>query len=85
MSVIVVVVEKRLERTEPDHVVGEFGGERHFLHLVELDALLGRDLADQLGDLVPQRARAECGRPPTGRSATSARCGSAPSARSSEG
>ena len=49
----VVVFEKRFERTQPDHVVGQLGGERSLLHLVELDALLGRDLADQLGDLRP--------------------------------
>ena len=48
-----VVFEKRFERPQPDHVVGELGGERGLLDLVELDPLLGRDLADQLGDFGP--------------------------------
>ena len=50
-----VVVEKRLERTQADHVVGEFGREQVLFALVELDPLLGRDLLNELGDLVLQR------------------------------
>ena len=78
----VVVFEERFERSQPDHVVGQLGGERRFLELVELDALLGRDFADQLGSLRPATLRAACGRPPMGRSAPSAPCGCAPSDRS---
>src|SRR4051812_25472719 len=50
-----VVVEKRLERTEADHVVGDLGRENVLFALVELDPLLGRDLLNELGDLVLQR------------------------------
>ena len=46
-----VVIEERLERSQTDHVVAEVGGERGFLEFVELNPVLGRDLADQLGDL----------------------------------
>src|SRR5205807_1132902 len=44
----------RFERPQPNHVVGELGGERALLNLVELDPLLGRDLADQFCDFSPQ-------------------------------
>jgi hypothetical protein len=57
-----VVIEERLERSQTDHVVAEVGGERGFLEFVELNPVLGRDLADQLGDFAPQsRAGNETG------------------------
>jgi len=52
----VVVFEEGFERSKPDHVVGQLGGECSLLELVELNALLGRDLADQLGDFGPEGA-----------------------------
>src|SRR6516162_357395 len=50
----VVVGEKGLERSQPDHVVGQLGGERVLFDLVEFDPLIGGDLADQLGHFDPQ-------------------------------
>ena len=50
-----VVIEEGFERPQPDHVVGQLGGERALLDLVQLYPLLGRDLADQLRDFGPQR------------------------------
>src|SRR5439155_26475895 len=50
-----VIVEEWFERPEARHVVGQLGGERALLDLVELDPLLGGDLADQLRHLGAQR------------------------------
>src|SRR5262249_41644804 len=49
-----VIIEEWLERPEAGHVVGQLSGERALLDLVELDPLLGGDLADQLRYLGPQ-------------------------------
>src|SRR6516225_1534760 len=49
-----VVIKKRLERPQPDHVVAEVGSKRGFLEFVELNPVLGRDLADQLRDFSAQ-------------------------------
>src|SRR5260370_29916685 len=50
-----VVVKERFERPEPDHVVAEVSGERHFLQLVELNPIFGCNFADQLRYFHPQR------------------------------
>ena len=42
----IVILEQRFERPQTDHVVGQLGGERTLLGLVELDPLLGGYLAD---------------------------------------
>src|SRR5207247_10467740 len=57
-----VILEEGLERPQTDHVVGQLGGERALLDLVELDPLLGGDLADQFCHFGPQgRARDAAG------------------------
>src|SRR5260370_18846767 len=50
-----IVVQERFERPEPDHVVAEVSGERHFLQLVELNPIFGCNFADQLRYFYPQR------------------------------
>src|SRR4051812_9468436 len=50
-----VIVEKWLERTQPNLVVGKVGREQVLFALVELDPLLGRDLLNEFGDLALQR------------------------------
>src|SRR5439155_22826213 len=53
-----IVVEERLKRPEPYHIVAEVGGERRFLEFVELGPILGCYFADQLRDFPPEtRAR----------------------------
>ena len=49
-----VFIEERFKRPKPNHVVAEIGGERGFLEFVELNPILGRDLAHQLRDFPPQ-------------------------------
>jgi hypothetical protein len=46
----VIVFEEGFERSKPDHVVGQLGSECGFLEFIELNALLGRDFTDQLGN-----------------------------------
>ena len=47
MSVIAVVLEQRLERAKPEHVVDEFMGERALLAPIELNAPLRRDFGER--------------------------------------
>ena len=59
MSVTAVVVEQRLQRPEPDHVVDEQPHDRAQLGGVQLDLQVDDDLLDDLGDLVAQLLRPE--------------------------
>src|SRR5207237_9250140 len=52
-----VVIEERLKRPQPDHVVAEIAGKRRFLEFVELCPILCCYFADQLRDF-PAQTRA---------------------------
>ena len=48
------ILEQRFERTESNHIVGQFGGERCFLDLVEPGFFFGRNCGDEERDFCPQ-------------------------------
>jgi len=47
-------LEQRFERTESNHIVCQFGGERCFLDLVEPGFFFGRNCGDEERDFCPQ-------------------------------
>ena len=57
-----LVGQQRLERTEAQHVVEQQLDEVLLLALIEADALLAQDFADQLADLAAEFVAVEAGR-----------------------